>query len=149
MFQVFRAPFHAGCAILALSALLVSACGGKPARASIPASVSAPAVRVGYTESGVASWYGDPYHGRRTASGEIFDMQQLTAAHPTLPFQTEIEVTNLDNGKRVTVRITDRGPFVKGRILDLSRAAASAIDMLGPGTARVRLKVIRAPQPTG
>ena len=72
-------------------------------------------------------------------------MEQLTAAHPTLPFQTFIEVTNLDNGKRVTVRITDRGPFAKGRILDLSHAAARAIEMLGPGTARVRLRVIKTP----
>src|SRR5258707_14571220 len=129
--------------------LLFPACTKKPARTSIPSGVPVPtpaaAARPGHTETGIASWYGNPYHGRRTASGEIYDMEQLTAAHPTLPFQTFIEVTNLDNGKRVTVRITDRGPFAKGRILDLSHAAARAIEMLGPGTARVRLKVIKAP----
>jgi rare lipoprotein A len=134
-------------------ALLFSACAKKPARTSVPSGVPvatpaatpATSVRPGHTETGIASWYGNPYHGRRTASGEIYDMEQLTAAHPTLPFQTFIEVTNLDNGKRVTVRITDRGPFAKGRILDLSHAAARAIEMLGPGTARVRLKVVKAP----
>src|SRR5258708_35293001 len=130
-------------------ALLFCACAKKPARASVPvstpAATSSPSEARGHTETGIASWYGNPYHGRRTASGEIYDMEQLTAAHPTLPFQTVIEVTNLDNGKRVTVRITDRGPFAKGRILDLSHAAARAIEMLGPGTARVRLKVIKAP----
>jgi rare lipoprotein A len=103
------------------------------------------AVPIGHIETGIASWYGEPYHGRKTASGEIYDMNQRTAAHRTLPFGTWVEVTNLTNAKRVPVRITDRGPFVDGRIIDLSRAAATEIDMIGPGTARVRLKVIRAP----
>jgi rare lipoprotein A len=103
-------------------------------------------VRIGDTETGLASWYGAPYHGRRAASGETYDMEQLTAAHKTLPFQTWVEVTNLDNGKRVDVRIIDRGPFVKGRIVDLSLAAARQIEMVGPGTARVKLKVIEAPR---
>ena len=76
-------------------------------------------------------------------------MEQLTAAHRTLPFQTVVEVTNLDNGKHVVVRINDRGPFIKDRIIDLSRAAAKEIQMLGPGTARVRLKVVRPPVPSG
>jgi len=93
----------------------------------------------------MASWYGEPYHGRRAADGEIYDMERLTAAHRTLPFDTWVEVNNLDNGKHVDVRITDRGPFVKGRIIDLSRAAAREIDMLGPGVARVRLRVIEVP----
>lgn len=97
-------------------------------------------------ETGIASWYGDPYHGRPTASGEIFDKEQFTAAHPSLPFQTWVEVTDLDNGKKVTVRIIDRGPFVKGRIIDLSLAAAREIGMVGPGTARVKLKVIAPPK---
>jgi rare lipoprotein A len=105
---------------------------------------AAPA-RIGSTETGTASWYGHPYHGRRTASGEIFDMERLTAAHKKLPFQTWVEVTNLNNGKQVRVRITDRGPFVHGRIIDLSLAAARDIDMIRAGTARVRLRVIRAP----
>jgi rare lipoprotein A len=93
----------------------------------------------------MASWYGVPYHGRRSASGEIFDMEKLTAAHRTLPFQTWVEVTNLSNGKQVSVRITDRGPFVGGRIIDLSMAAARQLDMVRSGTARVKLKVIVAP----
>jgi rare lipoprotein A len=93
----------------------------------------------------MASWYGEPYNGRRAANGEIYDMEQLTAAHRTLPFDTWVEVKDLDNGKQVAVRITDRGPFVAGRIIDLSRAAARQIDMLGPGVARVRLRVIEVP----
>jgi len=93
----------------------------------------------------MASWYGVPYHGRRSASGEIYDMEKLTAAHRALPFQTWVEVTNLSNGKQVNVRITDRGPFVGGRIIDLSMAAARQLDMVRSGTARVRLKVIVAP----
>ena len=103
------------------------------------------ASKIGSTETGIASWYGVPYHGRRSASGEIFDMEKLTAAHRALPFETWVEVTNLSNGKQVDVRITDRGPFVRGRIIDLSMAAARQIDMVRAGTARVRLKVIIAP----
>jgi len=102
-------------------------------------------VSLGHTETGIASWYGDPYHGRKTASGEVYDMNGWTAAHRTLPFGTWVEVTNLNNAKRVSVRITDRGPFIDGRIIDLSRAAAKQIDMIGPGTARVHLKVVRSP----
>jgi len=96
----------------------------------------------------MASWYGEPYNGRRSANGEIYDMEQLTAAHRTLPFDTWVEVDDLDNGKHVDVRITDRGPFVAGRIIDLSRAAAREIDLLGPGVARVRLRVIEVPHPS-
>ncbi len=93
-------------------------------------------------EQGLASWYGGKFHGRITASGEIFDTNKLTAAHKTLPFGSIVKVTNLDNGKYVIVRINDRGPFVKGRIIDLSRAAAEAIDLVGKGVARVRLEVL-------
>lgn len=93
-------------------------------------------------ERGVASWYGPGFHGRATASGERYDMDALTAAHPSLPFGTLVDVVNLDNGRRVTVRINDRGPFEKGRVIDLSRAAARAIGMLGPGTARVELVAV-------
>jgi rare lipoprotein A len=110
--------------------------------------VPPPPARIGATETGIASWYGIPYDGRRAADGEIYDMQQLTAAHRSLPFQTWVHVTNLSNGKQVDVRITDRGPFVDGRIIDLSLAAAREIDMVRSGTARVRLKVIQAPAPT-
>jgi rare lipoprotein A len=120
--------------------MLLSAGCGKRAAASLPAPA-----RIGLAETGIASWYGVPYHGRPSASGEIFDMESLTAAHRSLPFQTWVEVTNLANGKQVNVRITDRGPFVHGRIIDLSLAAARQIDLVRTGTAQVRLKVISAP----
>jgi len=96
-----------------------------------------------YTETGLASWYGKPYHGRATASGERYDMHGLTAAHRTLPFGTRVRVTNLENGRKVEVRITDRGPFVEGRIIDLSRAAARKLQMIQAGLARVELRVVR------
>ncbi len=98
-----------------------------------------------YVEEGIASWYGPKFHGRRTASGEIFDMYKLTAAHPWLPFGTVVRVTNLENGLSVVVRINDRGPFVKGRIIDLSYAAAKKIRMLRQN-ARVRVEVLRWPK---
>jgi peptidoglycan lytic transglycosylase len=103
------------------------------------------AVPLGHTEEGLASWYGIPYHGRHAADGEIYDMETLVAAHRVLPFNTWLLVTNLANEKTVKVRIIDRGPFVSGRIIDLSKAAARQIDLLGPGVARVRLQVIGAP----
>jgi len=99
----------------------------------------------GGAETGIASWYGDPYHGRAAANGEIYDMEKMTAAHRTLPFGSWVRVTNLTNNKTVDVRITDRGPFIDGRIIDLSRAAARAIDLIGPGIAQVRLEIIPAP----
>lgn len=100
---------------------------------------------VGYSEEGIASWYGIPYHGRQAADGEIYDMETLVAAHKLMPFNTWLRVTNLANGKVVVVRIIDRGPFVDGRIIDLSKAAARQIDLLGPGITRVRLEVVSAP----
>src|SRR6266852_3183243 len=102
------------------------------------------AARPGSTETGVASWYGHPYHGRHAANGEIYDMEKMTAAHRTLPFGTWVRVKNLENNKTVDVRIIDRGPFVGGRILDLSHAAAVSVDMIGPGTAKVKLTIIAA-----
>lgn len=120
--------------------LLLAAGCGRHSAARLPAPA-----RIGSTETGIASWYGRPYHGRPSASGEIFDMEKLTGAHRNLPFETWVEVTNLSNGKQVDVRITDRGPFVRGRVIDLSMAAARQIDMLREGTARVRLKVISPP----
>jgi rare lipoprotein A len=96
-------------------------------------------------ETGIASWYGHPYHGRPAANGELYDMEQMTAAHRTLPFGTWVRVTNLANSKTVDVRITDRGPFIDGRIIDLSHAAARTVDLIGPGTARVRIEIISAP----
>jgi rare lipoprotein A len=91
---------------------------------------------------GIASWYGPDFHGRRTANGEIYNMYGMTAAHKTLPFDTMLRVTNLENGRSVVVRVNDRGPYAKGRIIDLSKSAAEKIGMIGPGTARVRLEVL-------
>lgn len=93
-------------------------------------------------QTGVASWYGPNFQGKLTSNKEIYDMNDLTAAHKSLPFGTYVMVTNLANGKSVTVRINDRGPFVKGRIIDLSYAAATAVDMIGTGTAPVRLEIL-------
>jgi rare lipoprotein A len=100
-------------------------------------------------DQGFASWYGVPYHGRRASNGEIYDMHKLTAAHRTLPFESIVRVTNLQNGKFADVRITDRGPFVEGRIIDLSLAAAREIDMVAAGVARVRVEWISGPIVTG
>ena len=131
-------PFYAGAVILAASLALAAGCAR---RGSARVSAAKP-VRIGWTETGVASWYGVPYDGRRAASGEIFDMRKLTAAHRTLPFDTWVEVTNLVNKKHIDVRITDRGPFVSGRIIDLSLAAARELDMVASGVVKVQIKVI-------
>lgn len=92
--------------------------------------------------SGVASWYGPGFHGRTTANGERYNMHDMTAAHKSLKFGTKVKVTNQTNGKSVVVRINDRGPYIGGRIIDLSRSAAQAIDMIGPGTAAVTVQVL-------
>ena len=100
-------------------------------------------------EQGTASWYGIPFNGRRAANGEIFDMNTLVAAHRTLPFGSILRVTNLNNGRDVEVRVIDRGPFVGDRILDLARAAAVSLDMIGTGTAPVRIELLSGPSPAG
>jgi rare lipoprotein A len=92
------------------------------------------------TETGLASWYGAKHHGKLTASGEVFNQERFTAAHPSLPWGTRVKVINLDNGKSVYVRINDRGPFKKGRIIDVSRAAARALGMVQRGIAPVRIE---------
>ncbi|EHQ51532.1 rare lipoprotein A [Ectothiorhodospira sp. PHS-1] len=102
----------------------------------------------GYRERGVASWYGTKFHGRRTSSGEPYDMFAMTAAHTSLPLPTYVRVTNLENGRSVVVRVNDRGPFVDNRIIDLSYAAAHRIGMLDRGTARVEVKAL-TPEPSG
>jgi rare lipoprotein A len=107
----------------------------------VPRSPAVP-VPVGYEETGQASWYGHPYHGRETSSGQVYDMRQMTAAHRTLPFDTWVLVENRDNGRTVEVRINDRGPFAAGRILDLSYAAARVLGAVEPGVIPVRLRVI-------
>ncbi len=96
----------------------------------------------GYVEKGYASWYGRKFHGRKTSNGETYNMYAMTAAHKTLPMNTWVKVENLDNNRNVTVRINDRGPFVAGRIIDLSYKAAQRIGMVGPGTARVKLTAL-------
>lgn len=120
--------------------LLLVACGEKRnVRAAIPSPV------VGsLPEVGVASWYGHPYHGRASASGEIYDMEQMTAAHRTLPFGSRVRVTNLTNGRSVVVVINDRGPHKKGRIIDLSHEAAETIDLVDAGLAKVRVERVAA-----
>lgn len=103
---------------------------------------------VGYVEQGIASWYGPTFHGGRTATGEIYDMNAMSGAHPTLPLPTWVQVTNLENGRSVIVRLNDRGPFSKGRIVDLSRAAAAELDMIGSGTARVEVRSLAGSGPS-
>lgn len=105
--------------------------------------------RIATTEDqfgGVCSYYGQKFHGKKTASGEVFDMYALTAAHPSLPFGTKLEILNVANNKKVIVIVNDRGPFVKNRVLDLSYAAADEIDMIKTGTAEIVAKVIYKPE---
>lgn len=99
----------------------------------------------GAVQTGLVSWYGPQFHGRRTANGEVFDMDGISAAHKTLPFDTLLEVKNLDNGRTLEVRVNDRGPFIRGRILDLSRGAARKIGLIGAGVARVEIRIVRLP----
>jgi rare lipoprotein A len=141
--------------LLAMAIVIVALTGchkKRSSRAHVPrppkTAPSAATPAPGYTETGIASWYGHPYHGRQAADGEIYDMEQMVAAHRTLPFDTCVRVHNLVNGKDVEVRIIDRGPFVDGRIIDLSHAAARAIELIGPGTAQVQVEVIRTPAGT-
>jgi peptidoglycan lytic transglycosylase len=144
-------------------ALLLAACAGQPDRPAAPGSgpastpgnttgttpgsttgivpVPAPAPRDG-AQVGVASWYGAQFQGRTTASGEPFDMYAMTAAHPNLPFGTKVRVTNLANGRSVVVRINDRGPYAKKRIIDVSRRAAEQLGFRRAGVAKVRIEVI-------
>ncbi len=112
--------------------------GSAPIRMPRPATVSG-------EEVGLATWYGHPYHGRRSASGEIYDMRKMTAAHRTLPFGTLVRVHNLENAKTIDVRINDRGPCVDGKIIDLSRSAARSLGFQKAGQTRVRLEVLSVP----
>ena len=124
-----------------------SASTAHPGRVEVaPFPANAPVL---WTETGMASWYGPPYNKRRAANGEIFDMYQLTAAHLTLPLNSIVRVTNLKTGDSAVVRITDRGPFVPDRIIDLSLGAAKAVDVWRPGTAKVRLDVLYTPNSIG
>ena len=127
-------------ALLALLVVGVDACASHPPARTVPYTPPAP----GWTEEGVASWYGgrDGFEGKPTASGEIYDSSLLTAAHRELPLGTVVDVTNLNSERTVRVRINDRGPFVVGRVIDLSRAAAEKIGLIGPGTGPVRVTVV-------
>ncbi|HSL02958.1 MAG TPA: septal ring lytic transglycosylase RlpA family protein [Nitrospiraceae bacterium] len=115
---------------------ILSACGGAPK------PVYFPGYPIGFVERGVASWYGPGFHGNKTANGERYDMHQLTAAHRTLPLGSIAVVRSMSTGRQVTVRINDRGPFARGRVLDLSLAGANALGMTGPGTDQIELRVV-------
>ena len=128
--------------LLASCALLLMA---GQSQAEFKKSNAAPAAAPAFRQVGVASWYGPGFHGKRTASGERFDQNKLTAAHRSLPLDTVVKVTNLDNGKAVKVSINDRGPYVGKRVIDLSKAAANRLDMTDDGTARVRIEVAELP----
>jgi len=159
-------------ALVCCAAIFVTGCGGRQPVASAPPvtnttpepapppeptnrpAPSSPAAGVpkpheGGTvfEEGRASWYGAPFHGRQASNGETYDMYKFTAAHRTLPFNTMVRVTNMTNGKSTTVRITDRGPFVDNRIIDLSYAAAKQIESIGPGVVPVQLEILSAIDP--
>ena len=162
--------------LLGVLVSFLTACSHKPARVSVPAppvpAIGAPAgetasdasngkvpnstapeievpadVKPLLVETGIASWYGPPYHNRRGSNGEIYDMHAMTAAHRTLPLGSIVRVVNPSNGQSAVVRITDRGPFIEGRVIDLSKAAAEKIGMLQKGTTHVRLEVLKTPAP--
>lgn len=131
-------PGAAGCVAAKAPAPLV-------APAAVPSAARDRSPGPGGSEVGLASWYGEPHHGRPTASGETFDMRRLTAAHRSLPLGTRLLVRNLENGRVVRVRVNDRGPYVAGRVLDLSLETARALDMVERGVVPVRFDVIAAP----
>jgi rare lipoprotein A len=120
-------------AVFILLALTLAAC-------ATPQPASAPS---GGHEHGLASWYGGKFHGRRTASGEVYDQNAMTAAHKTLPFGTRVRVTNLKNGRSAVLRINDRGPFVRGRIIDVSRRAAEHLGFRTDGVTRVEVQIVQ------
>jgi len=122
---------------------LIAACGG--GEAERPGTIERP--RAGSVERGMATWYGGSLNGGSTASGERFDQNAMTAAHKTLPMGSIVRVTNLKNDRQVTVRINDRGPFARGRIIDLSRAAARVLKMIDDGVVPVLVEVLELPPP--
>ena len=170
---VARRPTRTCAALLVIASL--AACSGNPPQRSVPPprEAAAPGITsavppradrgnppfydvlgkryhvlptsAGYVARGVASWYGQDFHGLATSSGETYDMHAMTAAHTTLPLPTWVEVTNLANGKHVVVKVNDRGPFVDNRLIDLSYAAATALDMIGTGTTRVEIRTVAPP----
>jgi rare lipoprotein A len=152
---------HRTCAVLVLVLLFVPSCGGKRPPLQPPASTEAPKVKpsqrpytvmgrryeplsthVGFAQVGIASWYGPDFHGKKTSSGEVYDMHAMTAAHKTLPLGVSVRVQNQENGSEAIVRVNDRGPFVKDRIIDLSLTAARKLGVDRKGTARVRVEAL-------
>lgn len=171
-FRAFRSIRTTLC-LLAVSLMLLGGCGHKKTQVQVPPPPSlpqekptherpAPPAETGnedekievpsgakaiFEQNGMASWYGAPYHNRRGSNGEVYNMHAMTAAHLTLPLGSIVRVTNVKTGHSAVVRITDRGPFVEGRVLDLSLAAAKALDVYQPGTAKVHIEVLEAPAP--
>lgn len=138
----------AGCAPISLSGGKARGGGGSGKPYTVRGKTYRPYTTAnGFTEVGTASWYGPGFHGKKTANGERYNQNAMTAAHKLLPFNTDIRVTNLDNGRTTVVRINDRGPFVANRVIDLSRRAAEQIGMIGSGTARVRLEAVGNKKP--
>jgi len=129
----------------AVLTLMLSGCATTRGTGPAPPAETKPVTAPSAVQIGEASWYGEPHHGRPTASGETYDMLQLTAAHRTLPMGTRVMVTNLKNGRAVEVRINDRGPSVAGRIIDLSFAAAQRLGATSAGTIPVRIRVLSLP----
>lgn len=127
--------------LIASLCILLAACAAPAARDG-RSDFRPAAGTAGYSQTGLASWYGKPFHGRQTASGERYDMNEMTAAHRKLSFGTRVRVTNLDNGRSVVVTINDRGPFKGGRIIDVSRRAASKLGFLKKGITRVRVEAL-------
>lgn len=145
----FLGVFLVGCQIAGKSSTDSSSPspGGKPQRGTKPYTIRGQTYHPlknahGFSENGIASWYGKDFHGKLTANGERYNMYGMTAAHKLLPFGTQVRVINKKNGKSIIVRINDRGPFVANRVIDLTKTGAEKIDMLGPGTASVRLETI-------
>jgi peptidoglycan lytic transglycosylase len=154
-----RHPFRLAC--FAALALSLAACGSAPSGRgeSVPPGGGKGIYKVGqpyqidgtwyypaedwnYNETGIASWYGEQFHGKYTANGEVFDLNQVTAAHRTLPMPTVVRVTNLENGRSIAVRVNDRGPYARGRIIDMSRRSAQLLGFEGQGTAKVRVQIM-------
>lgn len=141
--------------VMAIVALALSGCAGKPPppppkakgayKVGQPYQVAGvwyyPREQPDYDETGIASWYGPDFHGKATANGETYDMNALTAAHKTLPMPVNVRVTNLENGRSIILKVNDRGPFVNGRIIDVSRRGAQLLGFTGPGTAMVRVQM--------
>lgn len=136
--RLAHVPSHLLFAALLLCQLLVVACSNNRKPSTASSSLGVP------FERGIASWYGSKFHGRRTACGERYNMHELTAAHPTLPFGTRVGVRNTRTGREVVVRINDRGPYARNRVIDLSYAAAREVGVVGPGTASVELYLVPA-----